>query len=361
MVKLTGSALSRALRHWPERWRAALVFGPDEGLVRERAETIARQIVPDVQDAFHVTRLDEDRLKSDPAILSDELQALSMFGGRRLVWLRLQADALAATVAAALERPAGDSFLLIESGNLGPRARLRSLFEKGEELAAIPCYADSERDLAALIDGWLREQNLAADPEARAYLLAELGRDRAVSRQELEKLALFFADARDRRLDLATVEALIGESGAADVQDVVRTALAGDPDALERRWTSALAGGVQPIAVLRVLAQQLIRLKPLMQACASGGRPAEVVARARPPIFFRDQPAVRAALARLPLREWGDLLAAVVDAEAAIKHGRPAVPLVGRLLIQVATAGRPPLSSARGDGCSGSRSFPLLP
>ena len=345
MTKLTGSALSQALRRWPDRFRAALVFGPDEGLVRERAAAIAGRIVPDPQDAFRVARLDEDRLKADPAALADELQALSMFGGRRLVWLRLQGDALAARVSEALDRPAGDSFLLIEAGNLGPRARLRTLFEKADDLAAIPCYADSERDLAALIDGWLREQNLTADPQARAYLLAELGRDRAVSRQELEKLALFFADDRERRLDLATVEALIGESGAADALEVVRAALEGRPEALERTWMSALAGGVQPIAVLRILAQQLIRLKPLMLACAQGARPAEAVARARPPVFFRDQPAVRAALSRLRLVDWADLLAAVVDTEAAVKHGRPPVPLVGRLLLRIATAGT---ASARG-------------
>ncbi len=347
MTKISGSALSRALRHWPERWRAALVFGPDEGLVRERAEAIAGQIVPDPHDAFRVARLDEDRLKADPAVLADELQAIPMFGGRRLVWLRLRTDAQAARVAEALDRPAGDGFLLVEAGNLGPRARLRTLFEEAQDLAAIPCYADSERDLAALIDDWLREQGLTADAQARAYLLAELGRDRAVSRQELEKLALFFADDRDRRLDLETVEALIGESGAADAQEVVRTALEGKPDALERKWMSALAGGVQPIAVLRILAQQLIRLRPLMLACAQGGRPAEVVARARPPIFFRDQPAVRAALTRLRLSDWADLLAEVVDTEAAVKRGRPPVPLVGRLLSRIAAG---PPSSSRDDG-----------
>ncbi len=316
--------------------------------MRERAEAIAGQIVPDPQDAFRVARLDEDRLKADPAVLADELQAISMFGGRRLVWLRLRTDGQAARVAEALDRPAGDGFLLVEAGNLGPRARLRTLFEEANDLAAIACYADSERDLAALIDGWLRDQQLTADADARAYLLAELGRDRAVSRQELEKLALFFADDRQRHVDLATVEALIGESGAADAQDVVRAALEGQPDALERKWISALAGGVQPIAVLRILAQQLIRLKPLLLACAHAARPAEVVARARPPIFFRDQPAVRAALARLRLSDWADLLAAVVDTETAVKRGRPPVPLVGRLLLHIATAGKRP--SSRHDG-----------
>src|SRR5438270_13376879 len=64
---------------------AALVFGPDQGLVRERANMLARSIVPDLTDPFRVSELDESRIISDPALLWDEAASLSMFGGRRVV------------------------------------------------------------------------------------------------------------------------------------------------------------------------------------------------------------------------------------------------------------------------------------
>ncbi|GIX16122.1 MAG: DNA polymerase III subunit delta [Rhodothalassiaceae bacterium] len=336
MAKLTGSALARALESWPARLRAALVFGPDEGLVRERAERIARQIVPDLKDGFRIARLDDERLKADPAALVDELNAISMFGGRRLVWLRTSGDAHAGPVADALAGAASDGFLLVEAGNLAPRARLRRLFEDAADLAAIACYADGERDLAALVDGWLKDRKITADPDARAHLLASLGADRAVTRHELDKIALYFLDATDRRLDLATAEALVGDSGAAGAQEVVRAALAGDAAGLETALASALAAGVQPIALLRILAQQLLQLWPLALACARGAAPAAVVAGARPPVFFRDRPAVEAALARLRAPAWGALLDAVVAAEAAVKSGRPAEPLLRKLLLDLA-------------------------
>src|SRR5438270_9379407 len=64
---------------------AALVFGPDQGLVRERANVLARSIVPDLTDPFRVSELDEGRIISDPACLWDEAASLSMFGGQRVV------------------------------------------------------------------------------------------------------------------------------------------------------------------------------------------------------------------------------------------------------------------------------------
>ncbi len=65
-----------------------LVFGPDRGLVTERANRLAKSVVPDLTDPFRVSDLDEGTLDSDPARLADEAQALSMTGGRRVVRVR---------------------------------------------------------------------------------------------------------------------------------------------------------------------------------------------------------------------------------------------------------------------------------
>src|SRR5690242_7409171 len=64
---------------------AALVYGPDQGMVRERATALAKRVVSDLNDPFRVSELDEAILDADPARLWDEAAALSMIGGRRVV------------------------------------------------------------------------------------------------------------------------------------------------------------------------------------------------------------------------------------------------------------------------------------
>ena len=49
--------------------RAVLVFGPDSGLVRERAETLAHGVVDDLSDPFRVAELDSSAVAKDPALL----------------------------------------------------------------------------------------------------------------------------------------------------------------------------------------------------------------------------------------------------------------------------------------------------
>ena len=63
--------------------RVILVYGPDAGLVKERAQTMGKTVVEDLNAPFNVAVLSTDILSEDPSRLSDEAQAVSMMGGER--------------------------------------------------------------------------------------------------------------------------------------------------------------------------------------------------------------------------------------------------------------------------------------
>ncbi len=73
--------IERFVERPPSSFVAVLVFGPDRGLVSERAKSLAKSVVPDLTDPFRVSDLDEGTLDSDPARLSDEA-AISFDDGR---------------------------------------------------------------------------------------------------------------------------------------------------------------------------------------------------------------------------------------------------------------------------------------
>ncbi len=49
----------------PKDLATALIFGPDAGLVHERADVLSKSVVDDLSDAFRVAELDESTLSSD--------------------------------------------------------------------------------------------------------------------------------------------------------------------------------------------------------------------------------------------------------------------------------------------------------
>ena len=96
----------------PKGLTLALVYGPDAGLVQERAEKLLKSVVPDLTDPFNVSDLNESTLLADPARLADEAAAISMMGGRRVVRVRGAGNALAEL----LESFAADQVIRIPGG-----------------------------------------------------------------------------------------------------------------------------------------------------------------------------------------------------------------------------------------------------
>ena len=65
-----------------------LVFGPDSGLVSERANALVKAAVDDVNDPFALARLDGEDLAAEPTRLVEEAQTIPLFGGKRAVWVK---------------------------------------------------------------------------------------------------------------------------------------------------------------------------------------------------------------------------------------------------------------------------------
>src|SRR5712691_9176186 len=124
-MKLAAMRVAAFLRRPDPEICAILLYGPDAGLARERAETVARTICPDLRDPFRVAELTVATLAGDPARLADEAAQISLLGGRRVIRVREAGDALASLFArfldAALGPVSGDTLVVAEAGDLPAR------------------------------------------------------------------------------------------------------------------------------------------------------------------------------------------------------------------------------------------------
>jgi len=285
-VKLGPAQLAGFLKRPPETIAAVLLFGPDEGLVRERAEALTRAVLGSAgDDPFRLALLTGDMLRQDPARLADEAGALSLMGGRRVVRLREAGDAVAKTLQYVLDQTKPGSLIVIEAGDLGKGSSLRKLAEAAPNAASIGCYADSPREIAQLIRDVLAAERISVSDEAVEYLTANLGEDRGITRQELDKLCLFAGPGG--KIDLAGAIASVGDSSALDLDDVVYDALDGHAASVEAALSRLFLEGQSPVAILRAAQRHAQRLH-LAAARVAAGEAADAVARSvRPPIYFK--------------------------------------------------------------------------
>jgi len=321
--------------------RVVLVFGPDAGLIGERVRAVLAASVDDMSDPFALARLNGEELAAEPTRLVEEALTMPLFGGRRAVWVKAGSRNIAPAVEALLDDPlfaaARECRVVIEAGDLRRNAPLRVLCERAKNATALPCYADSERDRARLIDDEMRAAGLSLAPDARAVLIPLLGGDRAASRSEIQKLALY-ARGRDQ-VSVEDVTAVVSDASALAIEDIIDAAFAGRPGELEIQLGKARVAGTTAGSILFNAQRQLAQLHKWRTAIEQG-RPISLEA-VQPPLPFRRRPLVEAAL-----KTWSAtrLATAMAELAEAVLQSRlnPALAdtIAERALLAIAANGR---------------------
>jgi DNA polymerase-3 subunit delta len=268
MVALRGKEIDAFLARPDPGRPIILLYGPDAGLVRERADALLASAVEDPSDPFSLVRLDGDELSAEPSRLVDEALTVPLFGGRRAIRVRAGSRSFASGIDTLAETPLKDCRIVIEAGELRPESPLRKACERAKTAVAIACYPDGERELAKLIDDELRTSNLRIAPDARAVLMALLGGDRQASRNELRKLALYAHGKGEVTLD--DVMAVVADASELKIDPIVDGAFAGNSAQVETEFAKAMIAGTYPGVIISAAQRQAAWLHKSALAVADG-------------------------------------------------------------------------------------------
>lgn len=294
MVALRGKEIDAFLAR-PDAGRPIiLLYGPDAGLVRERADALLASAVDDPNDPFSMVRLDGDELAAEPSRLVDEALTVPLFGGRRAIRVRAGARSFASGIDTLAETPLKDCRIVIEAGELRPESPLRKACERAKTAVAIACYPDGERDLARLIDEELRLGKLRIAPDARAALMTLIGGDRQATRNELRKLTLFAHGEGEVTLD--HVMAVVADASEMKLDPIVDGAFAGRPDLVESEFAKALVAATYPGVIISAAQRQAAWLHKAALAAAEGTPIATLLDSGYPRLHFSRKAAVETAL-----------------------------------------------------------------
>ncbi|MDI1363867.1 MAG: DNA polymerase III subunit delta [bacterium] len=248
--------------------RAVVIYGRDRGVVRDRADQLAKRLFARPDDPFDTAQLTESDVESSPGKLEEELSALSMMGGRRLVRLRLTGEKAGpdkASAEALVRHAAGelnpDALFIVEAGALGRDSALRKAGEKATGCAVIPCYEDEAGDMARLARETLARDKVSLNSEALDLFVSRLPKERGVARMEIERLALFLGPGSGVNATAADLTDFLGVEPEASLSDAAVDAFGGRLGPAQAGLRRAASEGEGGPAAVRAMGYHLGRLR----------------------------------------------------------------------------------------------------
>ncbi len=321
-------------------YSAFLLYGPDQGLVRERASQLARHFCDQPDDPFAQASLTGQQVSEDKARLADEANAVNIFGGVRLVTLSGSGSEMTEAVKLAFARPNPDARIIIRASDVNTRHALVKLCEEAKFCASIGCYSDDQRNLSEIARDIFSRDNITVSAEVMGAITARLGADRQMSLSELNKLALYAGEAGS--LTLEDVAIALGDSGAVAIDEVSLALFSGQIEAFERDYARLRHEGIQPIAVIRQLLT-LFKNMQVAKAQMQAGLPAgQAIAQLRPPVHFKMKPVLTRQLGLWQTEQIAQTIDRLMRAEIQTKSAGSADPatLTGQILLGICLRAR---------------------
>lgn len=336
-MKAAKANLGRTLDQPDPAIRFYLFHGPDEAGSRALAERLLKGL------GAEKLVLPGQGVKADPASLADEAGAISLFGGRRAIWVEPAGDEIAEGVQALLDAPACESPVVAVGGSMRKTSALLKMAEAHPAALTHISYIPEGRDLERLVVNLGREVGLRVAPDLAQRIAAASAGNQAVVAQELEKFALSLgaSPASPRDLDSDTLDLLGADSAEADLMRLGDLALSGRMDDLLEELGRLPHGGSEAIPILRALQRRLLMLAPLRAKIEQGQNVNGVMTSMGKALFWKD----KALIERL-LSSWSaDRLAEAASRVSTLERQIMLRPLadeaaLGETLVTLARAGR---------------------
>lgn len=291
-MKAVKAGLLNALDRPDSGVRFYLFHGPDEAGSRALADRLLKGL------GAEKFAMPGQSLKADPAALADEAGAISLFGGKRAIWIEPSGDEIADSVEALLDAPATESPVISVAGGLRKTSALLRLAEAHPLALSHISYVPEGRDMERLIVELSRAQGLRLTPDLAQRIAAASAGNQAIAAQELEKFALYLGSdpANPRDLDPDTVDLLGADSAEADLMRLGDLALAGRMSELLDELARLPHGGSEAIPILRALQRRLLMLAPMCARIEHGESVDGVMASMGKALFWKDKPLLQRLL-----------------------------------------------------------------
>ena len=293
-MKLNKGSIGRAVDQPSDTIRLYLFHGQDESQSRALAARLL--------DALGASKfiVAAGAVKSDPASLVDEASAMSLFGGKRVIWIEPATKDIEEGVAALLEAPALESPVVAIAGSLTKASPLLKIAEASPFSVAYASHVPEGQDAERMVIDLGRRFGLKIGPPVAVRVADSANNDQAIVAQELQKFALYVGASPEapKELDQDAIDEVGADNNEGDFMRLADLALGGEIGELSDGLARLAAGGSEAIPVVRSLQRRLLMLAPLRARVERGERVDAVLTSMGRSLFFKDKARVHRMLAK---------------------------------------------------------------
>ena len=289
-----------------------LFYGENEGYKNEAIEKIFNTNI-----SKNIYKYEEKEILDDFESFFESIQSKSFFEKEKLIIISRVSDKIKNIIEEIIEKDIEDIKIVLNSGILEKKSKLRSLFEKNKNTICVPFYADNNQTLSKIINNFFREKKIIVSQEKINLLIERCRGNRQNLRNELDKIDSFIKNKKNINIDQIMKLTNLAENY--NVSELIDSYLATNFKKTINILNENNFSTEDCMLITRTLLLKSKRLYKLLLEINNNKSIEEAISSFNPPIFWKDKETVKKQIKNWSLNRAENLIYKTNELELLIK------------------------------------------
>ena len=289
-----------------------LLYGNNKGHIDEIIENTLKP-----HFSKNITYYDENDILSNVENFNEGILNKSFFDEDKLIIISRCSDKIFNVIKEIIEKNIADLKIILKSGVLEKKSKLRIFFEKDSRTFILPFYEDNNQSLLYIAQDFFKEKKIKISPQNINLIIERSKGDRLNLKNELEKIANFCINKNS--ITIEEIRKLTNLAENYGMSEMVDQCLAKNGKKTLNILNENNLTSEDNILILKTFLFKLKRLRNLKLEVKTKKNLDTVLSSYKPPIFWKDKDIIKKQLEILPIIQIEKLIKNVNDLELVVK------------------------------------------
>ncbi len=289
-----------------------LLYGPNQGLIED---TIDNFLKPFLTKNLFI--YDENQILENKSDFIENLYTKSFFENEKLIIINRASDKILELIEDVFEKETFGTSIIIKSGNLDKKSKLRNFFDKNKNTYSIACYMDNHQSLSFLANEFFKKEKIKISTQSINLIIERSKGDRINLKNELNKIKEY--SKNKKQIEFEEIVKLTNLSNNYDISEIVDNCLSKNKKRTILMLNENTLDEDKNILILKSFLYKLKRLKKLKKQIMDIKNVEHVLSNYRPIIFWKDKDILKQQLKTLTLIEINETIDDVNNLELLVK------------------------------------------
>ena len=263
-----------------------LMYGKNEGL---QNDIIEKHFIKDFNG--QIDKYDEiDFITQSDNIIEGFLNK-SLFATKKIVIISRVTDKILKIIENIIEKNLIDTQIILKSGLLEKKSKLRNLFEKNKKLITIPFYEDDTKNLSIVVLEFLNKHKIKLSRECINLIISRANGDRENIKNEMNKILNY--SYSNNKIEIEIVDKLTNLVENFSVNNLADNYLAKNKKIVMKILNENIYSNEDCVLVIRTILNKSKRLLNIIEKYNENKNLDKIIANTKPPIFWKDKENVK--------------------------------------------------------------------